>query len=99
MTLAISKFHKLVGEELQNISVQILDSAVLNQLDRKIILKIIYPEYRTILEEDIISWAKDLCIDDPELYQGNLSELSLQDAIEILEDLGLVTFARGGGCI
>lgn len=53
-------------------------------------IRILYPEHRLVTPEQILSWANDLYVDDPE---GD-PPATLQDAMALLEDEGVVTFAK-----
>lgn len=54
-------------------------------------IKLLYPEYREVLENQIMTWANDCFLNG----DCQNSPINLAEAIEILEDLGLITVDRG----
>jgi hypothetical protein len=59
-------------------------------MDNSQLIPIVYPEKRTVSAATLIGWAQDQLMDANEPNPT----LTLEEAIRILDDAGLVTFAR-----
>jgi hypothetical protein len=88
------EFIRLCGAESEMMSAAFLAGLEVERLRARgalVMVRVIYPERRTVSEETVIGWARDAVANgEAESFDG-----TLDDAMELLEDIGEVTFARG----